>query len=45
LREIRVSTHGGYAIGSSRFREDIESALKLRATPRAPGRPMAGIQL
>jgi REP-associated tyrosine transposase len=38
LREIRVSTHGGYAIGSNRFREDIESALKLRATPRGPGR-------
>jgi putative transposase len=38
LREIRVSTHGGYAIGNSRFREDIEAALKLRATPRGPGR-------
>lgn len=40
LREIRVSTHGGYAIGSSRFREEIETALKLRATPRGPGRPI-----
>jgi putative transposase len=39
LRDIRVSTHGGYAIGNNRFREDIESALKLRATPRRPGRP------
>jgi putative transposase len=39
LREIRVSTHGGYAIGSNRFREEIETALKLRATPRGPGRP------
>jgi putative transposase len=39
LREIRVSTHGGYAIGSSRFRGEIETALKLRATPRGPGRP------
>jgi putative transposase len=39
LREIRVSTHGGYAIGSNRFREEIENALKLRATPRSPGRP------
>jgi putative transposase len=38
LREIRVSTHGGYAIGSSRFRGEIETALKLRATPRGPGR-------
>jgi hypothetical protein len=44
LREIRVSTHGGYAIGNSRFREDIESALKLRATPRGPGRQVAGIR-
>ena len=39
LREIRVSTHGGYAIGSKRFREEIENALRLRATPRGPGRP------
>ncbi len=39
LREIRVSTHGGYAIGSSRFRGEIETALKQRATPRSPGRP------
>jgi len=38
LREIRVSTHGGYAIGSSRFREDIERALNQRATPRSRGR-------
>ena len=41
LRDIRVSTHGGYAIGNSRFREDIERALKLRATPRGPGRQSA----
>jgi len=39
LREIRVSTHGGYAIGNSRFRAEIEHALKLRATPRGPGHP------
>jgi putative transposase len=45
LREIRVSTHGGYAIGNSRFRDDIESALKLRATPRGPGRQTAAIRL
>lgn len=45
LREIRMSAHGGYAIGSSRFREEIESALKLRATPRAPGLPTAGAGL
>lgn len=39
LRDIRVSTHGGYAIGTNRFREEIECALKLSATPRGPGRP------
>ncbi len=39
MREIRTSTHGGYAIGDSRFREGIEQALKQRATPRGPGRP------
>jgi putative transposase len=44
LREIRVSTHGGYAIGNNRFREDIERALKLRATPRVPGRPAHSMQ-
>lgn len=41
LRDIRVSTHGGYAIGSSRFREEIETALQLKATPRTVGRPAA----
>ena len=39
LRAIRVSIHDGYAIGSSRFREEVETALKRRATPRGPGRP------
>jgi REP-associated tyrosine transposase len=39
LREIRISTHGGYAIGIKRFREQIEQALNQRATPRGPGRP------
>jgi len=39
LREIRTSTHGGYAIGSERFREQIEHALDQRATPRGRGRP------
>jgi len=38
LRDIRISTHGGYAIGNRRFREDIERALDQRATPRSPGR-------
>ena len=45
LHDIRTSTHGGYAIGSSRFREEIQSALKLRATPRGPGRPPGGAGL
>jgi putative transposase len=45
LREIRVSTHGGYAIGNSRFRDDIERALKQRATPRSPGRQAGEIRL
>jgi putative transposase len=44
LRDIRVSTHGGYAIGSRRFREEIETALKARATPRAPGRPRVRVE-
>jgi hypothetical protein len=35
-------THGGYVIGSSRFREDIERALIQRATLRSPGRQVAG---
>ena len=38
LRNIRISTHGGYVIGSSRFRDDIECALRQRATPRGRGR-------
>ena len=41
LRPMRVSAHGGYAIGSSRFREEIENTLMLRAKPRVPERPAA----
>jgi hypothetical protein len=41
LSEIRISVHSRYAIGSSRFREEIKNALKLRATPRGPGRQPA----
>jgi len=33
LRDIRMSAHGGYVIGSSRFRAEIENALKRRAKP------------
>jgi putative transposase len=43
LREIRTSTHGGYAIGNDRFRKDIELALGLRATPRGPGHLPAAV--
>lgn len=39
LREILLSGHGGYTIGSSRLRGDIETALKQRTTARGPGRP------
>jgi putative transposase len=39
LRDIRVTAHGGYALGDQRFREQIEQVLKRRATPRAAGRP------
>ncbi|MGH9578102.1 MAG: hypothetical protein ACRD3R_11760, partial [Terriglobales bacterium] len=45
LREIRVSGHSGYAIGSSRFRTEVENALKLRATPRGPGQLADGVRL
>ena len=39
LREIRVSAHGGYALGNRRFRKRIEDASHRSATPRGPGRP------
>ncbi len=39
LREIRISTHGGYAVGDSRFRQEIENAMNRRAAPRGAGRP------
>ena len=39
MRDIRTSTHGGYAIGDSRFREEIERTLKRRASPGTRGRP------
>lgn len=40
LRDIRISTHGGYVTGSNRFREAVECALKRRAAPR--GRRVTG---
>ena len=39
LREIRVSIHGGYAMGNNRFRDQIQHTLNRRTTPRGPGRP------
>lgn len=39
VREIRTSTHGGYAVGDTRFRDEIERTLKRCATPRTIGRP------
>lgn len=45
LREIRTSAHSGYSIGSRRFREEIENALKQRATPRGPGRLVDTIRM
>jgi putative transposase len=37
--DIRVATHGNYALGSERFRERVERMLARRATPGQPGRP------
>ncbi len=39
LREICISTHGGYAIGSTRFRNEIEGTLRTRATLQSPSGP------
>lgn len=45
LREIRLSAHGGYTIGASRLRADIENALAQRADPRGTVRQPAGIRV
>ncbi len=37
LREIGVSGHGGYTIGGSRFRAEIENALKQRVASHGAG--------
>lgn len=39
LSEIRNATNGNYALGSDRFKTEIEQALKRRATPGKNGRP------
>jgi putative transposase len=40
LEEIRVWTNAGYAIGSDRFRSEIEQELGRRAGPGKSGRPI-----
>ena len=37
--EIRRTTNGNYALGSSRFQSDVEAALGRRARPGKAGRP------
>lgn len=37
--DIRTATHGNYALGSERFRAEIERTLARRASPGRPGRP------
>ena len=39
IDEIRISTNSNYALGSARFRDEIEEALGQRAKPRKRGRP------
>lgn len=39
LNQIRQATNGNYALGSERFKVEVEQALKRRATPRKGGRP------
>jgi putative transposase len=40
IREIRQATNGNYALGSERFKAEIEEALQRRATPGKSGRPV-----
>ena len=37
--EIRHATNGNYALGTERFRQEVEKALGRRASPGRPGRP------
>ena len=39
IGEIRQATNGNYALGNTRFKEEIEQALKRRAAPGKRGRP------
>ena len=39
LDAIRYATNGNFALGSERFRQQVESRLSRRASPGKPGRP------
>lgn len=39
INEIRKATNGNYALGSERFKAEIERTLQRRATPGKSGRP------
>ncbi len=39
IGEIRQATNGNYALGNTRFKEEIERALKRRVAPGKRGRP------
>ena len=45
IREIRQATNGNYALGSERFKAEIEQTLKRRATPGKSGRPIREFEL
>jgi len=38
--EIRQATNGNYALGTTRFREEIEAMLQRRVTPGKAGIPV-----
>jgi putative transposase len=39
INEIRQASKGNYALGSERFKKEVEAALGRRASPGLPGRP------
>ena len=39
IEEIRAATNGNFALGSSRFQQEMSAALGRRVTRAAPGRP------
>jgi len=44
LAELRAATYGNYALGSSRFMEEVEHALGRRVQPGKPGRPRSKVE-